>query len=145
MPFISVTRLRIRSVRFLPAFLVDFIRTRRQVRTAPGFLGGSLLADRSRTFWTLTAWNEQESMRRYMTSGSHRTAMPKLLDWCDEASVVHWTQEDEALPAWLEADRRMREQGRASKVRNPSPFHANLSFRPPRTLLAGPVSPAKSH
>jgi hypothetical protein len=33
-------------------------------------------------------------MRAYMTSGVHLKAMPKLLDWCGEASVVHWTQDD---------------------------------------------------
>lgn len=142
MPFISVTRLRIRSIRFLPPFAMDFLRVRRQVRTAHGFQGGSLLADRSWTFWTMTAWDSQESMRRYMTTGSHRTAMPHLLDWCDEASVVHWDQPGETLPSWTEADRRMRESGRPSRVRNPSPQHATLGFRTPRTVTARPIQPA---
>lgn len=142
MAFVSVTRLRIRSVRFLPGFLLDFFRTQRQVRHSPGFSGGSLLADRRWTFWTMTAWDNQESMRRYMTGGAHRTAMPHLLDWCDEASVVHWEQPDAALPPWTEADRRMRQTGRPSKVRNPSPQHASLSFPAPRTVTAGPIRPA---
>lgn len=142
MPFISVTRLRVRSVRFLPSFAMDFLRTRRQVRTARGFQGGSLLADRAWTFWTMTAWDSKESMRRYMTAGPHRAAMPRLLEWCDEASVVHWDQPEEMLPSWTEAERRMRESGRPSKVRNPSPQHATLSFRAPRTVTAGPIQPA---
>lgn len=145
MPFVSVTRLRIRSIRFLPAFALDFIRTNRQVRTAPGFRRGSLLADRGLAFWTLTAWDTEDSMRRYMLSGSHRTAMPRLLEGCDEASVVHWTQPDDALPSWDEADRRMREDGRPSKVRNPSPRHADLSYRSPRTTLQGPIEPTKAN
>lgn len=143
MPFISVTRLRLRSVRFLPSFAADFLRTRRQVRHAPGFQGGSLLADRGWTFWTMTAWDSQDSMRRYMTAGPHRAAMPHLLGWCDEASVVHWHQPDEALPSWPDADKRMRESGRASKVRNPSAQHASLSYRTPRATLAGPIRPAR--
>jgi len=53
--------------------------------------------------------------------------MPKLLDWCDEASVDHWTQDIPVAPDWLEADRRMRTEGRPSKVRNPSPSHRDLS------------------
>ena len=142
MPFVSVTRLRVRSVRFLPSFAMDFIRTRRQVRSATGFRGGSLLADRAWTFWTMTAWDSQASMRRYMTTGSHRTAMPLLLEWCDEASVVHWEQTDETLPTWTEADRQMRENGRASKVRHPSTRHANLSYNRPRTSTAGAIKPA---
>jgi heme-degrading monooxygenase HmoA len=124
MPLIGVTRLRVRSVRFLPAFAVHFLQTRKQVRTAPGFQGGSVLQDRHWTFWTMTAWDSQESMRRYVTSTPHRTTMAHLLEWCDEASVVHWDQPDGGLPSWIEAAKRIRESGRASKVRNPSPRHA---------------------
>ncbi|HWY07309.1 MAG TPA: hypothetical protein VNY24_10640, partial [Candidatus Acidoferrales bacterium] len=86
MPFISVTRLRVRSLRFMPGFALYVARARSQVRSAAGFQDGSLLADRSLTFWTMTAWDSEESMRRYMTAGSHKKAMPKLMDWCDEAS-----------------------------------------------------------
>jgi hypothetical protein len=46
MSVIGVTRLRVRSVRYLPAFAVHFLRTRKQVRQAPGFQGGSVLQDR---------------------------------------------------------------------------------------------------
>lgn len=144
MSFVSVTRLRVRSFRFLLPFALHFLRTRRQVRDAPGFQGGSLLADRAWTFWTMTAWDSQASMRRYMTAGAHRAAMPRLLDWCDEASVVHWDQPGDALPTWPEADRRMRESGRPSKVRNPSPDHAALNYRGPRVVTAGPILPARA-
>ena len=143
MPFISVTRLRVRALRFLPAFAVNALRTRRQVRRADGFLSGSILADGAWTLWTMSAWDSQASMRRYMTTGSQKVAMPYLLDWCDEASVVHWDQPGEAPPSWAEADRRMRDSGRASKVRHPSPQHASLNYRAPRTTAAGPLQPAR--
>ncbi len=142
MTFVSLTRLRIRSVRFVPLFVLHTLRSLRQVKRAPGFQTGALLADRSWTFWTMTAWDSQESMRQYMTSGSHKRAMPHLLDWCDEASVAHWTQPETILPSWTEADRRMREGGRISKVRNPSPRHATLSYRTPRTTAGGKIQRA---
>lgn len=141
MPFVSVTRLRLRSIRFLPPFVPHAMRTLRQVRAAPGFREGSLLADRGWTFWTLTLWAGQASMRDYMTDGDHRTAMPRLAGWCDEASVVHWDQEAEALPSWAEAERRMRAEGRPSRVRHPSPQHADLSFRVPALGRAQPIRP----
>jgi hypothetical protein len=99
MPFISITRLRVRSFRFLPIFVLFAFRSLRQVKTAAGFQNGSLLADRDWTFWTMTAWDNQDSMRLYIAAGSHKEAMPRLLDWCDEASVVHWDQPETALPA----------------------------------------------
>ncbi len=76
-----------------------------------------------------------------MTSGAHLRAMPKLLNWCDEASVVHWTQDNLIVPDWAEADRRMRKEGRPSKVRNPSPSHRDLAYNPPRTTGAVPIKP----
>jgi hypothetical protein len=133
MIFVSLTRLRVRSFRFLPLFVLHTFRSMRQVKKAPGFQHGALLADRSWTFWTMTAWDTQESMRQFMTTGSHSRAMPHLLDWCDEAALAHWSQPETTLPSWTEADKRIREGGRASKVRNPSPDHATLSFRTPRT------------
>jgi hypothetical protein len=144
MVFVSITRLRIRSWRFMPAFIIDTFKTLAQTRRAEGFLSGSLLADRKFTFWTMTLWSDQASMKRYMTSGSHLKAMPKLLGWCDEASVVHWTQEDGTAPDWQEADRRMRGEGRPSKVRHPNANHPNLAYNAPRVAGAVPIRSTRS-
>jgi hypothetical protein len=70
--------------------------------------------------------------------------MQYLLDWCDEASVVDWDQAENALPSWSEADQRMRESGRPSRVRNPSPQHATLSYQPPRATAAGKIALKRS-
>ncbi len=142
MTFFSVTRLRIRSSRFLPLFLVHMLTTLRQVKRAHGFQRGRLLADRHWTFWTLTAWDSQESMRLYMITGSHKKVMPRLLDWCDEASVAHWAQQEDDLPTWDRADQRMREIGRPSKVKHPSPRHASLTYDVPRTSGTALIRPA---
>ena len=133
MTFVSITRLRIRSWRFMPAFAVETVRTLAQVKRADGFVGGSLLPDRRLTFWTMTLWRDAAAMRAYLVSGAHLRAMPKLLRWCDEASVVHWTQGDDVAPDWPEAERRMRAEGRPSKLHHPAPHHADLSFARPRT------------
>ena len=144
MPFVSVTRLRVRSMRFLPFFFLNALRSQRQVKASPGFLSGALLPDRGWAFWTMTAWDCAESMRRFMSSGAHKAAMPGLLEWCDEASAVHWEQAEGALPTWVEADRRMRAEGRASKVRYPSPQHATLSYEAPRVTPSRPILPPKN-
>ncbi len=139
MPFVSVTRLRLRSIRFLPAFALQTLGTLRQAGAAPGFRDGSLLPDRRWTFWTMTLWDDRDAMRAYMTAGAHRTAMPKLLGWCDEASVVHWDTPDTALPGWADAAARMRLDGRPSKVRRPSADHAAMTFSDPRLTRAAPI------
>lgn len=127
----------------MPFFALHTMQSIRQVRHAPGFKGGSLLADRSFTFWTMTTWDSHDSMRQYMISGPHKKAMPHLLNWCDEASVVHWDQEEDSLPTWAVADQRMRADGRISKVRFPSSNHAGLRYREPRLTTGGPIVPAK--
>ncbi|MDJ0275454.1 DUF3291 domain-containing protein [Sphingomonas sp. 2R-10] len=131
--FVSITRLRVRAIRFLPAFLIETWQSARQVRRAEGYLGGRMLADRRQTYWTMTAWTDAAAMRAYMTVGPHRRAMPKLMNWCDQASVAHWVQDDATLPDWNEADRRMRSEGRASKVHRPANGHDPMTFDMPRT------------
>jgi hypothetical protein len=152
MPFISLTRLRIRSIRFVPLFVIHTWRSMRQIKRAPGFLTGALLPDKDWTFWTMTAWDSEDSMRQFMLSGSHKAAMPHLIEWCDEASVTHWLQPEASLPSqtalpsqtplpsWSEADRRMRSSGRPSKVRYPSPQHATITYRAPRSTRSAKIT-----
>jgi hypothetical protein len=71
-------------------------------------------------------------MRQFMLAGAHRQAMSKLAEWCDEASVAHWNQEQAELPTWREAWVRLRSEGRKSKVQHPSPAHLTLDFPEPR-------------
>lgn len=144
MLFVSVTRLRVRSLRFLLPFYISTFRALRQVKRAPGFEAGRLLADKKRVFWTMTAWQTEEAMRCYMNSGAHKAVMPNLLNWSDEALVAHWTQPEPELPSWLEADRRIRESGRASKVRHPNAHHATPNFDPPHTARTTLIRRARS-
>ncbi len=132
MTLISGTRLRIRSLLYMPQFFWGNELSARQLVHSPGFLGGKLLVDRNRVFWTLTAWEDEAAMRAYRNSGAHRKAMPKLLKWCDEATVVHWNQESAALPDWQEVYRRMVSEGKVSKVHNPSSSHPTKQFPEPR-------------
>jgi len=129
---ISVTRLRLRSLRFLLPFIVYSFRSMRQVKRSPGNIAADAMRDQHGGFWTRSVWHDVESMRAFMTSGAHRQAMPKLLDWCDEAALVHWEQDTPALPEWDEAHRRLVTQGRRSKVRHPSPAHETLDVPVPR-------------
>ena len=132
MVFISVTRLRLRSAWFLPAFILWARRSSKQARRANGNLGVEATQDAHLTFWTKTAWKDEDSMRAFMFAEPHRIVMGKLTKWCDEAAVVHWTQEDPALPDWKEAHRRLVTEGRRSRLRRPSEAHEKFEIPPPK-------------
>jgi hypothetical protein len=138
MPVISITRLRVRKWYYLPGFYVDALRINRQAATAEGNLAVRLLRDQSNTFWTATSWSSHATMKAFIVARPHGPAMRKLLDWCDEASLVHWEQSEKALPSWEEAHRRLMSEGRLSKVHHPSPAHTAHSYPMPVSRDAGP-------
>ena len=131
MAFVSLTRLRVRSVLFLPRFVWLNEQIVRQILKSPGFREGKILVDAHLTFWTLTSWDSEGEMCAYRDEGAHRAATPKLAAWCDEASVARFADR-KGLPNWDEAHARMASSGRASKLRNPSPNHAALKIPPVR-------------
>jgi hypothetical protein len=124
----SVTRLRVRSVRFLPSFLWRTYLSQRQAMRAAGFLGGRLLIDAGLTFWTLTLWQSEEIMRGFRSSGAHARVMPRLAEWCNEAAYSHWIQNGDSIPTWEEAYERLVKEGRLSRVLHPSKAHSDRQF-----------------
>ncbi len=120
---ISITRLRLRKVLYLIPFIWYAQRSQAQALRAEGCFGAQVRRHQG-AFWTLTSWRDQAAMRAFMLSGAHRTVMPKLVSWCDEASLAHWTQEGTELPPWSEGEKHLAASGRTSLVAYPSPAHA---------------------
>lgn len=132
MRFVSVTRLRIRKWRYLPAFFHFTLSSLMQARLAAGNLGTSVRRDARLTFWTITMWRDEHAMREFRNRGTHLRAMPKLRQWCDEATYAHWHQENSEPPDLDMAHERLVREGIVSRVTHPSPDHATLTFPPPR-------------
>jgi quinol monooxygenase YgiN len=132
MPFVSVTRLRVRSWRYLPAFLIQSFRALRQAKRAEGNLAASVFRDADLAFWTRTVWTGEAAMRAFMRSGAHQQVMPLLAKRCNEAALVHWVQEGSEPPSWQEAHRRLQQQGRRSRVDQPSEAHRRFDIPAPK-------------
>ena len=120
MALISVTRLRLRSARFLLAFVWYAIGSALQARGSSGNLGLCLRKTQGLTFWTLTAWQNVGTMGAFRAGFPHRKAMTKLIYWCDEAAFAHWEQDSRQLPSWDYASEQLRKVGHLSKVMYPS-------------------------
>jgi hypothetical protein len=132
MPFVSITRLRVRRWRYLPQFLFQSILAARQAKRATGSLAVSVLRDADRAFWTRTVWRDEPAMRSFMQSGVHRWIMARLPEWCDEAALVHWVQDTNEPPSWAEAHRRLQSEGRRSSVSHPSEAQRRFEIPEPR-------------
>src|SRR5262252_10059540 len=133
MPFVSITRLRVRRWRYVPQFLIQSLRAARQAERAAGSISVSVLRDTDRAFWTRTVWRDEAAMRAFMQAGVHRLVMARLPEWCDEAALVHWVQDADEPPSWADAHRRLQGEGRRSRVSHPSEAQRRFEIRKPAT------------
>ena len=128
MPFVAVTRLRVRSIFFLLSFMRANEASVKELKASKGLLKGKELIDKKLTFWTITLWEDEASMKEFRGSPSHRMAMQHLPKWCNEASYHHWVQEDNEFPSWNTISEKLFTEGKLSKVRNPSNAQINNQF-----------------
>ena len=65
MPFVSVTRLRVKSMFFLLSFMRANESSVKELKVSKGLLKGKELIDKKLTFWTITLWEDEESMKKF--------------------------------------------------------------------------------
>jgi hypothetical protein len=121
-----------RFARHLPLIWWNTFLMQRQVVRSAGFVGGRLLVDAHRTYWTLTVWENEKTMKAFRGSGAHGRVMPRLAKWCDEAAYAHWETADEIIPEWPEAYEHLVRDGKLSRVENPSADQTGRRFPKPR-------------
>jgi quinol monooxygenase YgiN len=123
MALISITRLRVRSWRYLPMFFVQAARSQMQARAAEGCLGVDVLREANKTFWTRSAWTSEAAMRSYMMAGVHKSVMRRLADWLQDSAEQ---------PDWQEAHALMQRDGRPSRVKHPTEAQRKFEVPSPR-------------
>jgi hypothetical protein len=106
---VMASRLRLRSLWDVPAFLWAAMRIRRQMLNSPGALGVSLIAKPAkRAFWTLSAWQDQASLSATVGRQPHRDVMKRFSPKLADSRFITWTTPASALPpSWPEALRRL--------------------------------------
>ena len=106
---VLASRLELGSRLRVPGFLRAAIAIRRQVRTSPGALGVSLIAQPVRkTFWTLSAWIDERALDDFVRTRPHVDVMARYRPLLREATFKTWSTPGGSLPiAWDEAKRRL--------------------------------------
>lgn len=137
---VSITRLRVRSIFYMPLFMLHAMRTGSQAQKAEGVRGVETRFERNNVVWTKSVWADESAMKSYRGSGAHQIAMRILSEICNEASVARWQQADAELPTWEEAHRRMLSWGKLSKVKYPSTLHA-AGCTAPEMMQSGFTAP----
>ncbi|WP_431679134.1 DUF3291 domain-containing protein [Kitasatospora sp. KL5] len=109
---VMASRFEVRSFADVPRFFLKSLAAWRQVRTAPGALGASLIAQPlKRTFWTLSAWETREALYAYAKAEPHYSIMTSLRSTMDNSTFTFWEVPVEELPiVWPDARRRLAEQ-----------------------------------
>ncbi|MFC8516867.1 DUF3291 domain-containing protein [Streptomyces sp. NPDC057257] len=111
-PLVMASRLELRSLLGVPKFFLLSLVVFQQVRRSPGLLGASLKAEPfKRTFWTLSAWRDQEALDAFARTDPHAKSVRGLRPGMKGSVFVFWNTERERLPiTWDEAQRRLAEQ-----------------------------------
>ncbi|MER6300450.1 DUF3291 domain-containing protein [Kitasatospora sp. NPDC001539] len=116
---VMASRFEVRSLADVPRFLLRSLAVWRQLRTAPGALGASLIArPLRRTFYTLSAWESRASLDAFAAAQPHRSVMTGLRATMRESTFTFWEAPVEQLPVtWPEAHSRI--DARRAQVTDP--------------------------
>ena len=125
--YAMASRFEVRSAADVPRFFLKSLAAWRQVRSAPGCLGASLIAQPlRRVFYTLSAWQDRDALYAFARTQPHRGIMASLRPTMRSATFTFWDVPTGQLPlSWDDAQRRLSEQARADV--------ASTSQTPPQT------------
>lgn len=121
--YVMASRFEVRSLKDVPRFFLKAMSAWGQVRKAPGALGASLDARPfKRTFYTLSAWVDRDSLYAYARTQPHRGVMEGVRSTMRDSTFTFWSVPVEQLPiAWEDAKRRLAEQAQADAARAAEP------------------------
>lgn len=106
---VMASRFDLQSYRDVPRFLLAALRIRRQMITAPGCLGVSLIAKPlQKRFYTLSAWRSREALDKAVQRQPHATTMTRFRSRMAASLFAVWAQNAAKLPpGWPDAINRL--------------------------------------
>lgn len=109
--YVMASRLEVKSLLNVPRFFLQSMVVWRQVRQSPGLLGVSLRAEPlKRTFWTLSAWEDQKALAAFNRTDPHASSVMQLRKVMRNSVFTFWNTSRDRLPIdWDEATRRLAE------------------------------------
>jgi hypothetical protein len=141
MPYLSMTRLKLRSPRYLPSFLIYNSQIVEEIRVSHGFLKGKQSATLNLSMWTATLWNSYVDLQRFYRTGSHAKVMSQIDMWSSEAASGNREVYSLDIPSWQSIGLFLTESGHFLNLKNPSHKHQERTIQAPRFLVTVPITP----
>jgi Domain of unknown function (DUF3291) len=109
---VLVSYLPLRHFRALPRFFRFSVAIRRQLRSSSGLIGYSLDAQPlRRRFWTLSVWEDRESLEKFVAELPHAQVMKALAAHMGKSKFAQWTVGSRDIPPdWGSAKARLSER-----------------------------------
>lgn len=104
--------LPLKTFRAMPKFFRYTAQIRRQLSDSEGLIGYSLDANiLGRKFWTLSVWEDEESLMKFVMRNPHGRVMSDLISNMGQTEFIRWKVSGSSLPlSWEEAKGRMQER-----------------------------------
>ena len=89
----------------IPRLMKFSLDTINQLKKTPGVIGYSLAAEFTRrTFWTLSVWQNQQSLMDFVEAIPHSEIMKKLVPYMGKTQFAQWPVTADQLPLqWKDA------------------------------------------
>jgi len=93
----------------VPGFIRFSLQIQQQLRSTPGVVGYSLRARiLSRNFWTLSVWQDQNTLMDFVAKIPHGEAMKAMIPHMGSSKFAQWKVAGSSLPPrWDEAMQRL--------------------------------------
>ena len=97
---VMASRLPLKAHRFIPGFLVDTLRIRRQLARTEGLVAYALNAQLAhKTFWTYSVWIDQESLDAFAGADPHRRIIQGLRSRMGESRFEFMRMQGSEIPS----------------------------------------------